>query len=67
MGDLQRLQHIRDSISEIEAYVKGVALDGFLENSMMRFACIKQIEIIGEAANYLSDETKMKLSSIQWK
>jgi uncharacterized protein with HEPN domain len=34
---------------------------------MMRFASIKQIEIIGEAANYISEETKSKFADIQWK
>ena len=32
---------------------------------MMRFASIKQIEIIGEAANYISEETKNKFTDIQ--
>jgi len=34
---------------------------------MMRFASIKQIEIIGEAANYISEETKNKFTDIQWR
>jgi uncharacterized protein with HEPN domain len=34
---------------------------------MMRFASVKQIEIIGEAANHISDETKEKFSEIQWR
>ena len=34
---------------------------------MMRFASVKQIEIIGEAAKYISDETKEKFSEIQWR
>lgn len=33
---------------------------------MMRFACIKQMEIIGEASNHISDEIKAKFSSIEW-
>ena len=34
---------------------------------MMRFACIKQLEIIGEASNHLSEETKLKFNDIEWK
>ena len=34
---------------------------------MMRFASIKHIEIIGEAANYITEETKAKFSNIQWR
>jgi uncharacterized protein with HEPN domain len=33
---------------------------------MMRFACVKQIEIIGEAANYITPETKAKFSDLEW-
>ena len=32
----------------------------------MRFACIKQLEIIGEASNHLSPELKLKFSEIEW-
>jgi uncharacterized protein with HEPN domain len=67
MGDAQRLRHILASVTEIESYIQGVEFDRFLENSMMRFACIKQIEIIGEAANNLSEETRNQLNTIQWR
>ena len=33
---------------------------------MMRFACIKQMEIIGEASNHISTETKERFSTIEW-
>lgn len=67
IGDRQRLLHILDSITEIERYTSKANFEAFLENSMMRFASIKQIEIIGEAANYITDETKLKFTDIQWR
>jgi len=67
MGDKQRLLHILDSIIEIENYICNTSFESFLQNSMMRFATIKQIEIIGEAANYLTDETKLKFYNIEWR
>ena len=33
---------------------------------MMRFACIKQMEIIGEASDHVSDEIKTQFSEIEW-
>lgn len=33
---------------------------------MMRFASIKQIEIIGEAANHISPEIKAGFHTIEW-
>lgn len=67
MGDRQRLLHILESIEEIEQYTSKANFSSFLENSMMRFACVKQMEIIGEAANNISEETKNKFSKIQWR
>ena len=34
---------------------------------MMRFASIKQLEIIGEAANNLTNELKSKFTEIEWR
>ena len=52
LGDKIRLQHILDAIDEIHKYLIEADLSVFLENSMMRFACIKQMEItLGLAKN----------------
>ena len=66
IGDKQRLIHILEAISEIESYIKSSSFDDFISNSMMRFASIKQIEIIGEASNFITDITKNKFSDIEW-
>jgi uncharacterized protein with HEPN domain len=66
LGDKIRLQHILDAIDEIYKYLILADFEVFLANSMMRFACIKQLEIIGEASNHLSAELKSKFSNIQW-
>jgi uncharacterized protein with HEPN domain len=67
MGDEQRLLHIKEAIQEIESYTAGIELTVFKSNSMIRFASIKQIEIIGEAAKNISEETRKKYSTIEWK
>jgi uncharacterized protein with HEPN domain len=54
-GDKVRLQHIYDAILEIESYLVNKDFGDFMDNSMMRFACIKQLEIIGEASNHITD------------
>ncbi len=66
LGDKVRLQHIYDAILKIESYLVNTEFSDFMENSMMRFACIKQMEIIGEAGNHISDDTKSKFSTIEW-
>lgn len=40
--------------------------DIFVNNSIMKFACIKQLEIIGEAANHISDAIKLKYPHVEW-
>lgn len=37
-----------------------------MQNSMMRFACIKQLETIGEACNHISDSVKNRFTEIEW-
>lgn len=66
LGDKVRLQHILDAILEIEGYIIGSDFQKFMESSMMRFACIKQMEIIGEASNHISEQTRHLFTSIEW-
>ena len=66
LGDKVRLKHILDAIEEVEKYLSEVSFSNFTENSMMRFACIKQMEIIGEASNHISDELKSRFTDIAW-
>lgn len=65
-ADIARLEHIREAISEIEKYSESKTFDEFLNDSMFRFAYIKQLEIIGEASNHISKETQQEFSGIQW-
>jgi uncharacterized protein with HEPN domain len=67
LGDKARLNHILEAIIEVESYLFDADYEEFLSNSMMRFACIKQMEIIGEASNHISEETKSQLSDIEWR
>jgi uncharacterized protein with HEPN domain len=66
LGDEVRLRHIYDAILEIELYVDGKSFSDFMDNSMMRFACVKQLEIIGEASNHVSTDTKNTFSTVEW-
>jgi len=67
LGDKVRLLHIKDSIKKIEDYVNGVRFDEFESNSMMTDACIRQLSVIGEACNRLSDELKTSKPEIDWR
>ena len=60
------MHHILDAINEIESYLIGIKFAEFINNSMMKFACIKQMEIIGEASNHVSDHIKSQFSDVEW-
>ena len=66
-SDIIRLQHILDAISEIEQYTANASLEEFTNNSMLKFASVKQLEIIGEAANHISIERQKLYPEIKWR
>lgn len=67
-ADTSRLQHILEAIREIEKYLGAVGDEnGFYSNSAFKFATVKQLEIIGEAAGKLSEGTKHLAHELDWK
>ena len=66
LTDKLRVHHILDAIAEVEKYLTGVSYEDFLLNSEKRFATIKQIEIIGEASNHITNIIKQAHSEIEW-
>lgn len=67
LGNKIRLQHILDAIIEIENFTKDVDFDTFSSNSMLFSACVRQLEIVGEAANRLTDEIIANNPDIEWR
>lgn len=66
LGNKIRLLHIIDAITEIENYIQDSDLKTFVNNSMMFNATLRQLEIIGEASNRLSEEILNENCSIPW-
>ena len=67
LSDTVRLQHIHEAIVEIESYVKGLSLKDFIADSKTRFATIKQLEIIGDAAGHLDEKLLQEFNQIDWR
>jgi uncharacterized protein with HEPN domain len=61
------LRHIKDSIGLIESYVSGMDASQFKANSLVQDAVIRQLEIIGEAAKRVSEQTSALEPEIPWK
>ena len=66
-NDRTYLTHIRDAIETIEEYLEGVAYEQFVSNKMMIDAVVRELEIVGEASNNLSQQFQQDHSDIQWR
>lgn len=67
LGDRIRVQHMLEAIEMIEVFMKGRSMDDLALDAMLRFAVVKQLEIIGEAASRITRETLDAEPSIPWK
>jgi uncharacterized protein with HEPN domain len=66
-NDRTYLTHIKEAIESIEAYLKDTDYNSFASNKMMVDAVVRELEIIGEASNSLSNEFREKYSEILWR
>ena len=60
------VEHILESIKNIENFMRDVEKDKFLKDKEKQSAVIRQIEIIGEAAKNLPTSFKNKYPQIPW-
>ncbi len=61
-----RLRHMRDASREAVGFAKGKHRADLDDDRMLAFALVKAIEIVGEAANQVSDVTRTHLPDIPW-
>jgi len=61
------LAHIVDALQQINKYTENLDEDGFRTARIVQDAVIRQFEIVGEATKNLSDDFRMKHSTIPWK
>ncbi|MBU0700995.1 DUF86 domain-containing protein [bacterium] len=65
--DTAVIQDIKEAIYRIMSYTSKMEYADFLQDYKTQDAVIRNIEILGEAAKLLSDETKKKYSNLPWK
>jgi uncharacterized protein with HEPN domain len=56
-----------EALQEIRGFVRGRSRKDLRGDRMLLLAVIKSIEILGEAANQVSEETKRRLPEVPWK
>lgn len=64
--DRLRLRHMLDAAEKIVAFSKGLSLADFHGDEKLQLAIIRLLEIMGEAANSLSDDLKENHREIPW-
>jgi len=65
--DLVFLQHIADSIQQIEEYTANLDQEAFRLSRLVQDAVIRQFEVIGEATKNLSPALRDKTPEVPWK
>ncbi len=67
LRDRERLEHILAAICRVSRYTKGKTYEDLLSDDMMYYAVVKNIEIMGEAANMLTQEFQTAHPETPWK
>jgi len=60
------LNDILESIDKVEQYTRGMSFDTFSNDQKSVDAVVRNLEIIGEAANRLPDDFKERHSNVEW-
>jgi uncharacterized protein with HEPN domain len=66
LRDKQRLQHILVAIDDILEFTKRQSFETFQSNKMLKHAVYRNLSVIGEAANLLTQEYRESHSVIEW-
>lgn len=64
--DKIRIRHMIDAAEEALSFASVSSETEFRENRMIVLSIIKEIEIIGEAASKISEETRSKYKNLPW-
>ena len=67
LRDRERLEHINAAIDRIIRYTSDKSYEDLVSDDMMYYAVVKNIEIIGEAANMLTQQFQQLHPETPWK
>jgi uncharacterized protein with HEPN domain len=65
--DPGRIQDMLEAADYIISFVEGLTYEQFFADKIRYFAVMKNVEILGEAANMLTEEFRVTHSEIPWK
>jgi uncharacterized protein with HEPN domain len=65
--DKGRLEHILEAIDKALEFTENVSFEEYKTNTMLRFAVVKCVEIVGEANYKLTNEFREQHPEIEWR
>lgn len=65
--DKEWLEHILSAIERVRRYTQGKTYEDLVADDMMYYAVVKNIEIIGEAANMVTSDFQDAHPDTPWK
>jgi uncharacterized protein with HEPN domain len=65
--DKGRLEDIKQYAQNVETIIKGITFDDFVQDIRIYYSVMKNIEVIGEAANMLTKDFKEQHSELPWR
>lgn len=66
-SDKVYIAHILDAIEAILKYTDRLDQSGFLDNSLIQDAVIRNLQVIGEATKKVSHKTRSRYTKVPWK
>ena len=67
LNEQVRIQHMLSAIAEIQEFAATTKYDEYLIDRKLQLALTRLIEIIGEASNHVTEETKNRFTDIEWR
>ena len=67
LRDKDRLAHMLAAADRVIRYTAGKAYESLVSDDMMYYAVVKNVEIIGEAANMITNDYRDSHSEVEWR
>jgi len=64
--DLVKCEDMRLHAERAIRFMAGRSLEGFLADELVQFAVVRCVDVIGEAARLVSEETRLRAPGILW-
>jgi uncharacterized protein with HEPN domain len=65
-SDALYIVHIRECIDRIQSYIAGIDKNQFMASSLIQDAVLRNLQVLAESTQRLSDEFKNRHSEIEW-